>query len=96
MIGGDIDVPGVDMTELERAAIAWSYAAALHIGIEPAAVFHEGGYHGKSAGLLRTYGVGVYPGAHLLESAGMTVANRRAAQERGVEPYPHMLRWLRP
>jgi hypothetical protein len=94
-IGGAIDLPSLDMTKLERAAIAWSYAAALHIGLDPAEVFHEGGYHGKSAGLIRTYAVGVYPGANLLEEAGITIANKDKAAAAGVAPYPAMIRWLR-
>jgi hypothetical protein len=93
-LGGALDVPGVDMTELEHAAIAWSYAAALAIGLDPAEVFHAGGYRGHSAGLLMTYGAGVYPGANLLEAAGMAAGRERAAAL-GVEPYPHMVRWVR-
>jgi hypothetical protein len=91
---GDVAVPGLDMDALEKAAIPWSYAAALAIGIDPALVFHDGGYRGKARGLLNTYGVGVYPGAHLLEQAGMTATGERA-RALGVSPYPHMLRWLR-
>ncbi len=82
---GDVDVPGLDMDLLEKAAIPWSYAAALEIGIDPALVFHGGGYRGKSEGLLRTFGFGVYPGANLLVDAGMTTP----------DVYPRMLRWLR-
>ena len=82
---GDVAVPGVDMDALEKAAIPWSYAAALAIGIDPALVFHGGGYRGKSPGLLRTFAAGVYPGVNLLVEAGMT--------EPGL--YPRMLRWLR-
>lgn len=48
---GDVDVPGLDMGALEKAAVPWSYAAALAIGIDPALVFHEGGYRGHSPGL---------------------------------------------
>ena len=33
---------------LEMAAIAWSYAAAIHLEIPPAVVFHEAGYRGGS------------------------------------------------
>jgi hypothetical protein len=91
---GAIDVPGLDMAELEVAAVAWSYAAALAIGIDPAEVFHPAGYRGRSAGLLMTFASGVYPGAHLLEAAGLTATGPRA-QALGVAPYPHMLRWLR-
>jgi hypothetical protein len=93
-LSGAIDVPGLDMASLEVAAVAWSYAAAVAPGIDPAEVFHSGGYRGKSAGLLTTFRAGVYPGAHLLEAAGLTATPARA-QALGVEPYPHMLRWLR-
>jgi hypothetical protein len=84
LMGGDVDVPGVDMRELEVAAICWSYAAVLAIGLDPAVVFHAGGYRGKSEGLIRTFGFGVYPGAHLLRAAGMTG-----------DEFPRMTRWLR-
>jgi hypothetical protein len=93
-LSGSIDLPGVDMGALEVAAVAWSYAAALAIGLDPAVVFHAGGYRGRSSGLLATYGAGVYPGANLLEEAGMTATGPRA-EALGVPPYPHMLRWLR-
>ena len=88
------DVPDLDMGRLEHAAVAWSYAAALAAGIDPALVFHEGGYRGRSPGLLATFAMGVYPGANLLEEAGMTATGARAA-ELGVAPYPHMIDWLR-
>jgi hypothetical protein len=82
---GDVAVPGVDPDVLEKAAVPWSYAAALAIGIDPALVFHGGGYLGKSEGLLRTFAVGVYPGAATLVDAGLTTR----------ELYPRMARWLR-
>ena len=93
-MSGAIDVPDLDTSNLEWAAIPWSYAAATAIGIDPALVFHGGGYHGHSPGLLRNFAAGVPIGVHLLESAGMTATGPRAAAM-GVEPYPHMLRWLR-
>jgi len=91
---GAAQVPGLDMGRLEHAAVAWSYAAALTVGIEPAAVFHEGGYRGRSPGILTTFAAGVYPGANLLEEAGMTATGPRA-EALGVAPYPSMIRWLR-
>jgi hypothetical protein len=93
-LSGDVEVPGLDMAALEVAAIAWSYAAAVALGIDPAAVFHAAGYRGHGPGLVVTFGAGVYPGAHLLEEAGLTACGARAS-ESGVPPYPHMLRWLR-
>jgi hypothetical protein len=86
MSGSLDDVPGLDTSMLEWAAIPWSYAAALEIGIDPALVFHEGGYHGHSAGLLRNFRMGVPIGLHLLVDAEMTTPDM----------YPGMLRWLRP
>jgi hypothetical protein len=93
-LGGAMELPGVDVAQLEWGAIAWSYAAALDIGIDPAEVFHGGGYRGHSPGLLRTFALGAPIGLHVLEEAGMAAGRRRAA-ELGVEPYPHMLRWMR-
>jgi hypothetical protein len=86
MSGSLDDVPGLDTAMLEWAAIPWSYAAALEAGIDPRLVFHEGGYHGHSAGLLRNFQVGVPIGLHLLVDAGMTTSDE----------FPRMLRWLRP
>jgi hypothetical protein len=80
-LSGDID----DMPDLEWAAIPWSYAAALEIGIDPALVFHGGGYRGHSPGLLRNFQLGVPIGLHHLVAAGMTTPER----------YPKMERWLR-
>ncbi|MCW2498759.1 MAG: hypothetical protein JWN87_435 [Frankiales bacterium] len=36
---------------MQTAVIPWSFATALAIGIDPAVVFHMGGYRGKSEGL---------------------------------------------
>jgi hypothetical protein len=41
----------VNMNAMETAVIPWSFATALAIGIDPAVVFHMGGYRGKSEGL---------------------------------------------
>src|SRR5262249_59735944 len=35
----------------EMAAIAWSYAAAIHLQIEPSMVFHDDGYRGGGRAL---------------------------------------------
>lgn len=94
-LGGAVDVPGMNMDAVEVLAVAWSYAALRHLGLDPAVVFHEGGYKGKSAGLVFTFGAGVYPGASGLQEAGMTVASRDLARQLGVPAYPHMLKWLR-
>lgn len=78
----------------EMAAIAWSYAAALHIGIDPGIVFHEHGYRKGSNSLLQNFGDGKYLGVPMLQWLGLAVDDKNAGA-RGVAPYPHMLRWLR-
>jgi hypothetical protein len=93
-LSGGIDVPGLDAPKLEWAAIPWSYAGAVAAGIDPAEVFHEGGYGGRGPRLLSNFRHGVPIGVHLLEEAGMTATGSRA-DALGVPPYPHMLRWLR-
>jgi hypothetical protein len=78
----------------EVEATAWAYAALVYLQLPPAVLFHEGGYHGHSAGLITTFSCGVYPGAFGLSQAGMTLVGT-AAKTAGVPPYPHMIRWLR-
>ncbi len=83
------DDPGEEM-----AAMAWSYAAARWLGIDPAIVFHAAGYRGGSQALLDAFDRDMPPGAPMLEWFGMTLSLRKAAAG-GAQPFPHMLRWLR-
>lgn len=93
-LGGKVVIPGADMDAVEAQVTAWAYAAVVHLGLDPKALFHDGGYRGKSKGLIFTYTVGVYPGAHGLQAAGMT-ATGEEARKLGIPPYPHMLKWVR-
>lgn len=78
----------------EMAAMAWSYAAAIEIGIDPAIVFHEGGYQGGGANFLTSYNGDGGIGVPMLQFYGMTAEPRQAAPL-GREPFPAMTRWLR-
>ncbi|HEX4852935.1 hypothetical protein [Arenimonas sp.] len=89
-LAGHDDIPHA--SEIE--ATAWAYAATVAIGLAPTVLFHEGGYHGKSASLAMTYAMGVYPGVHGLVQARMTASGTEAAM-RGETTYPAMQRWLR-
>lgn len=93
-LSGEVSIPGADMDAIEAQATAWAFAATVHLGLDPAVLFHAGGYKGKSAGLILTYSLGGYPGAGGLREAGMTAAPGEA-RGLGVRPYPHMLKWLR-
>ena len=76
----------------EMAAIAWSYAAALHLGLDPAVVFHPAGYKGDSQCLLENFAAGRYLGVPLLQWYRLT-RERDAGTDEPV--YPKMSQWLR-
>ena len=78
------DKVGTDAGE-EMAALAWSYAAAVHLNIDPAIVFHDGGYKGSSRALIENFGQRRYVGVPLLQWAEMTT----------YETFPAMAKWLR-
>ena len=78
----------------EMAAIAWSWAAALSIGLAPEVLFHQGGYRGASPAFIANFSAGRYLGVPLLQCYGMSTEPHRAEAE-GVPPFPHMLKWLR-
>ena len=84
---------GSDAAE-EMMAIAWSYAAAIHLQLNPAVVFHSDGYHGDSAALIENFQQGRYIGVPVLQWLGMTYDAIQAATHQ-VAPYPHMVEWLR-
>jgi len=86
-------VPPKDAAE-EMAAIAWSYAAAIAAGIDPALVFHEYGYRGGGKYLIAAMEGGGGPGVPMLQYFGMTASPRDAAAL-GRAPFPQMTRWLR-
>ena len=87
---GDV---GADLGE-EIGAIAWSYAAAVHLEIDPAVVFHPHGYRGASDGFLTNFRAGRYVGVPLLQWMELTLDEKNARAE-GLPSYPHMLKWLR-
>lgn len=73
----------------EMMAIAWSYAACIHLSINPAFVFHEQGYKGGGAAIVENFRQGQYIGVPVLQWLGMTGAPETA------EAYPVMCKWLR-
>ena len=78
----------------EMLAIAWSYAAAVHLGLPPEVVFHADGYRGGSESLVENFTAGRPLGVPMLQYRGLSYESRLAA-EHGVPAYPHMVRWLR-
>jgi hypothetical protein len=78
----------------ELMAIAWSYAALVHLRLEPSVVFHAEGYRGGSDSLIENFTQGRYFGVPTLQWVGLTADNKRA-KEIGIDPYPSMIKWLR-
>ena len=78
---GDVGDDGGD----EMGAIAWSYAAAIYLQLDPAVVFHAGGYQGGSEAILANFAAGRYMGVPILAWRGLCVT----------DSYPLMTRWLR-
>jgi hypothetical protein len=83
---------GSDPAE-EMMAIAWSYAAAIHLGIDPRLLFHDE-YKGGGPAIAATFTGGGGFSVPMLQWVGLTYDAARARVE-GCEPYPRMLRWLR-
>lgn len=78
----------------EMMALAWSYAALVDIKIPPEVVFHEYGYKGEAKQLIERFHQGIYIGLPMLQWVGMA-ADIKNASAMGVEPFPHMIKWLR-
>ncbi len=83
------DDPGEEM-----AAIAWSYAAALHLGFSPGVVVHSEGYNGGSAALIEIFAAKRYLGVPLLAYYGLT-ENPPRRSEINPRAYPVMAKWVR-
>jgi hypothetical protein len=78
----------------EMMAIAWSYAACVHLNIDPAVVFHPAGYKGSSDWYIEQYTSGNMVYLPLLQWAGFCY-DAINADKNGGEPYPKMIRWTR-
>ncbi|TAG79329.1 MAG: hypothetical protein EAZ21_10705 [Betaproteobacteria bacterium] len=72
----------------EMGAIAWSYAASLHVGMPIETLFHDTGYRGGAASLRENFAAKRYIGVPILSWRGLlegTVASNG---------YPKLARWL--
>lgn len=78
---------------IEMAAIAWSYAACMFLGLPAEVVFHPHGYKGGSASLRENFANGHYLGVPLLEWRGLTDYQRPGTSQ-SVTRYPAMKKWL--
>ncbi len=86
------EFPAATDAAQEIAALAWSYAAAIHIGLPPEVVFHPDGYKGQSSSLIEEFrrGDGCI-GLPYLWWIGLTTQTLPGSPS----IFPRMLRWLR-
>ena len=92
-LSGQVETPDANADVIESAAMCWSYAACLHLDLDPGVVFHEHGYHGRAQSLINNFQLGIFPGLHVLISAGMTQTGLQADSES--RSFPAMKKWLR-
>lgn len=78
----------------ELAALAWSWAALVHLNLAPEVVFHPNGYKGDSDWLIDIFSNGGNIGVPLLQWMGLT-AEPDKAEKLGWKAFPQMQRWLR-
>ena len=78
----------------EMMAIAWSYAACLHLQIDPHFVFHDKGYKGGGSSLVENFTNKRYIGLPMLQWIGLAADEERAATL-NILPYPNMIKWIR-
>ncbi|MGJ1385409.1 hypothetical protein ACR782_04345 [Sphingobacterium spiritivorum] len=87
-----IDKNALDGYEL--SAIAWSYAASVFLNLPASFVFHDKGYKGDADMLIENYEKGNYLFIPMLQYYGLCYDAKNAILHQ-VEPYPHMVKWLR-
>jgi hypothetical protein len=91
---GNIDPEGAtNLNSLEPGVILWSYAALVHLRLDPKIVFHESGYRGSSQWYIENFTDGNYIGLPLLQWMGLAKSNED--QNDTALPFPCMLKWLR-
>jgi hypothetical protein len=76
----------------EMMAIAWSYAACIHLQIDPLFVFHEHGYKDGGRWIVENFNKGNYFGVPVLQWLGMTTTIPGNSNQ---PVFPAMLKWLR-
>jgi hypothetical protein len=78
----------------EMMAIAWSYAACIHLELPPEFVFHPNGYKGGGNYIMEAFSEGRYFGLPMLQWVGMALDENQAKKKKTL-PFPHMVQWLR-
>lgn len=78
----------------EMMAIAWSYAACVHLGLDAHFVFHDEGYKNGGSAIAENFNEGRYFGVPMLQWTGMAIERKRD-EDPDTPVYPAMLKWMR-
>jgi len=77
----------------EMMAIAWSYAACIHLGLDPHVVFHDDGYKGGGSYIADNFNNKNYFGLPMLQWKGMAL-DETNAERQNLPAYPNMIKWI--
>lgn len=86
-IGKRTDAPAEEMM-----AIAWSFAACIHLQLPPEFVLHDDGYKGGGSLICENFKNGQYFGVPMLQYRGMCYASPNEVHD----AYPVMIKWTVP
>lgn len=91
-MNGNLEVNEMHKTG-ELMAIPWSYAACIHLNIDPYIVFHEHGYQGGGDNIIENFRAGRFFGTPMLQWCGMTIEPKNSKGDDKV--FPQMIKWMR-
>ena len=77
----------------EMMTIAWSYAACMHLGLDPYVVFHDDGYKGGGSFIADNFANKNYFGLPMLQWKGMALDEANAANQ-NLPAFPKMVKWM--
>lgn len=91
-ITGNIEPGENKQKSLEMGVICWSWAALVHLQLDPKVVFHDNGYRGASNYYIQMFSTGQFIGLPLLQWAELC---KHQSDTTDLPPFPHMVKWLR-
>jgi len=91
-ITGNVEPGDNKQNSLEMGVICWTWAAILHLDIDPTVVFHKAGYHGASNYYIQMFSTGQFIGLPVLQWMELC---KHQSDTSDLEPFPHMVKWIR-
>jgi hypothetical protein len=89
---GNVTEQHPDKAGDELAVLLWTYAACLHLNLDPRVVFHPAGYRGQGDWLIEQFTTESYIGLPLLVWMGLA---RYPTADDPSDGFPRMTKWTR-